>query len=92
VCVTPDEHADHRPNIRTATNHACRRLFPGPGAGQLLRAETLLDTIREHAVLAAGFPTRVEHPGSFELWGGGTGPRSGLSFPAGIWDPSAPTR
>ena len=47
------EHADHRANMRTAANHASRWLFPGRGAGQPLRAETLAGAIHELGVPAA---------------------------------------
>ena len=39
--------------MRTATNHASRWLFPGRGAGQPLRAETLASAIHELGVPAA---------------------------------------
>ena len=39
--------------MRTAANHASRWLFPGCGAGQPLRAETLASAIHELGVPAA---------------------------------------
>ena len=58
------EHVDHRANMRTAANHASRWLFPGRGAGQPLRAETLAGAIHELGVPAvagrgAGIRPRV---------------------------------